>query len=155
MHSRRRMTWSVLFTFSALLASGCAGGSTVSDTRAGSPVQHPVLQNVPLPGGFELVDDRSRISSNGQIRFAQCEFSGRAERTSVYEFFKNYMPTGGWSLQDERLIGGVYELRYGSPTERCDVRISRSGRGTRIDIEVRPSADSGEAAPPPPKWPGN
>ncbi|MBK8914166.1 MAG: hypothetical protein IPM64_06115 [Phycisphaerales bacterium] len=155
MHSRFRTIFAPILGVVALLVSGCSVGSTVSDGRAGSPVQHPVLQNVPLPNGFELVDDRSRISSNGQIRFAQCEFSGRAERTSVYEFFKNYMPTGGWSLQDERLIGGVYELRYGSATERCDVRISRSGRGTRIDVEVRPSTDSGEAAPPPPKWPGN
>lgn len=122
---------------------GCSAMGRHDDTPvATSPVQHPLLANVPLPNGFELVDDRSRVSSSGGVRFAQCEFVGKAPRGNVLEFFKEYMPTGGWQLRDERLIAGVYELRYDSEREKCDVRLRQDGSKTHIDIDLRPMSDA-------------
>lgn len=143
------------FAAAAIAATGCSQSNSAAGPAVMSPVQHPVLPNVPVPNGFELVDDRSRVSNAGAVRFAQCQFTGKADRARVFEFYKEYMPTAGWTLRDERLINGTYELRFEGPAERCDVRLSRAGRDTLIDVDVRPSSPGGsepvrtESAPPP------
>ena len=56
-----------------MLAGVSLGGLTGCSQDGGrgpgpSPVQHPLLENIPLPNGFRLVDDQSVGRSAGKLR---------------------------------------------------------------------------------------
>ena len=142
----------------AVVAAGCtshSGGFNSSAARepasAGAAVQHPTLEGIPLPAGFRLVDDRSFGVSTGPMRVGRFEFRGNVERTTVASFFKQYMPSGGWTLRKEDFDRGVYELRFESSSEECTIRLRAEGRATIIGVQVSPipgSAMAGDVAPP-------
>lgn len=134
----------VAILLSAGLA-GCLGGGG----RPPAPVQHPMLQNVPLPDGFRIVDQRSRGMTTGGQRWAQCEFMGNADRATVVSFFEEYMPTAGWALKEKRFTAGVYDLRFDSARERCDLRVyHQSLNRTKIDVDLRQIPGAAPDAPP-------
>jgi len=97
-----------------------------------------MLENVPLPSGFQLVDDRSVGTSSGQFRVAKYEFVGKSRRARLERFYREYMPSGGWTLISEDLYRGIYEMRFESDTESCIVCLRPEGRNTVINIDVRP-----------------
>ncbi|MGE0480894.1 MAG: hypothetical protein AB7Q17_10535 [Phycisphaerae bacterium] len=122
----------------ALVLLGGLGGCMGGGGRPPAPVQHPMLQNVPLPDGFRIVDQRSRGMTTGGQRWAQCEFMGNADRATVVSFFEEYMPTAGWALKEKRFTAGVYDLRFDSARERCDLRVyHQSLNRTKIDVDLR------------------
>lgn len=120
----------------AVLGGGCATNKQI----AASPKQHPTLQNIPIPEGFRMVDDRSVGVATGPMRTANFQFSGDADRTALYNFYKEYMPSGGWKLNLESVDRGVYDLRYVSDTEECNVRLSSEGGKSVIVVVVTPLA---------------
>ena len=84
---------------------GCAtynGGSsagTTGDSRqassqnpAASPVQHAMLEGIPIPVGFRMVPERSVARESGRLRIAQCEFEGHTTPERVQRFYLDYMP---------------------------------------------------------------
>lgn len=132
----------------ALLAAGCAalgtGGCNSSLGRSetagpsASPRQHPTLEGIPLPNGFRLVDDRSVGVSSGRLRVAKFEFIGDTDRSTLSRFYKEYMPSGGWTLRKEDFDRGIYDLRFESSTEECTVRLRPEKNRTAIVIHVIP-----------------
>jgi hypothetical protein len=125
----------------AILAAGCeSGGANRSAGGAATPVQHVSLEGIPVPSGFKLVDDRSVGVSSGSLRVAKLEFIGDLDRTAGARFYKDYMPSGGWTLREEDLDRGVYSLRFESPREQCIVRLWSENRRTMIAIRLTPLA---------------
>lgn len=146
----RQASWRRRFALAACAAVGLSGAACSNSNRPISPMpmQHPMLEHVPLPSGFRLVDDKSRATSTGEARWAQCVFSGRADRAEVYQFFEANMPAGGWKLREKHLLdGGVYELHYESQQERCDVRIWQDSWGKAfIEVDLRRLTSAGADA---------
>jgi hypothetical protein len=122
-------------------AAGCAN-NTMHPTA--SPMQHPTLENIPLPDGFRLVDDQSFGVASGQMRVGKFTFEGSADRTAVCTFFKEYMPSGGWKLKKEDFDRGILDMRFESGSEECTVRL-RSPRDnlTLISVHVMPLPRTG------------
>ncbi|MBW7905612.1 MAG: hypothetical protein LC135_03880 [Phycisphaerae bacterium] len=158
---RRRLPTAgpLLASVVAVVAAGCtsqSGGISPSSASrepasAGPAMQHPTLEGIPLPAGFRLVDDRSFGVSTGPMRVGRFEFRGNVERTTVASFFKQYMPSGGWTLRKEDFDRGVYELRFESSSEECTIRLRAEGRATIIGVQVSPipgSTMAGDVAPP-------
>ena len=81
---------------------GCANWSTGNGENGAGPavsaVRHPILEDIPKPAGFSLVDDRSVARSSGKFRVAKVEFVGSTARDAVYQFYKEYMPSAGFDL---------------------------------------------------------
>src|ERR1051325_4163778 len=100
--------------------------------------QHPLLQGIPLPPKFSLVDKESVHSSSGATRVAKCVFKGSMRPAEAARFYKDQMPAGGFTLRGESFDQGVYDQRYESDREECSVRIGRAGTKTRITLDVRP-----------------
>lgn len=114
-----------------------AGGGARSGPK--SPAfQHPLLQGIPLPGGFELLDKESVHSSSGATRVAKCVFKGKLRPAETARFYKDQMPAGGFTLRGESFDQGVYDQRYESEREECNVRIGRHAMHTRLTLDVRP-----------------
>jgi hypothetical protein len=126
----------VLVSVAAVWVAGCA--SEGGKQPISPAVTHPVLTDVPLPAGFRLVDDRSRGVASGSTRVGKWEFHGPTDRTSVVEFFKEYMPTAGFKLKMESFDRGVYSLNYESSAEICTLRIQPEKGKTAIVVDIVP-----------------
>lgn len=125
-----------------VLLAGCqsngprsTSGPASSGVRA---MQHPLLTGIPIPDGFQLDDKNSSHSSSGNFRLAKCVFTGSLRPVKAVEFYKEYMPAGGWTFRTESFDQGTYDERYESDREECNIRISHHMLHTRIMIEVSP-----------------
>jgi hypothetical protein len=122
-----------------MLAAGCESSGAHRDAGGGAtPVQHVSLEGIPVPSGFRLVDDRSVGVSSGPLRVAKLEFIGDLDRTAGARFYKEYMPSGGWTLREEDFDRGVYSLRFESSREQCIVRLWMEKNRTIIAIRLTP-----------------
>lgn len=129
----------------AAILAGCADKNAApgAPPPAPQPVQHPLLENVPLPEDFALVRDRSAAQKTGATRVAKCEFRGKSEPVDVMAFYKRHMPSAGFTLQEEGLRDKEYYARFESATETCLVRARSGTFSTHLSVEVGPKAGGG------------
>ena len=114
-------------------SNGARGGPTVSAVR------HPAIEDFPLPSGFALVGDHSSSRASGVTRWVEYEFAGGTPWSTIIQFFKDTLPTAGWTLRTEQLRrNGSYEMRFDSDREECDVSVSRLRSKTVVNIDIRP-----------------
>jgi hypothetical protein len=134
--------------------SGGGSGPAVAQGPPASPVQHTMLQNIPLPVGFRMVPERSVARESGQFRVAQCEFEGATSPDAVTRFYVEYMPTAKFTLRQKRFDNGEYLLRFESDAEECNVRVRPSKSQTILVIDIGPLAKGSaerESQPPLPR----
>ncbi len=126
----------------ALAAGGCESLGGGNKTLRGPNVtaaSHPTLEDFPLPSGFALVSDNSRSVVSGATRWVEYEFSGSTGWSQIIRFFMDTLPSAGWTLRTRQLRdGGLYEMRFESTREECDVRVKRVRGKTVLNIEIRP-----------------
>jgi hypothetical protein len=127
-------------------------GGGVEDQPTASAVRDPVLEDVPKPAGFTLVDDHSFGVFAGKVRIARCEYVGPTGRSAVKRFYEEYMPSAGFELRQWSLDSGVFNLRFESETETCSVRIHpKDWNRTGLVVEIGPKPHGSverEAKPP-------
>ena len=128
------------------------GGAGAAEHRpSASAVQHPMLENIPLPVGFQMVEQHSYGRSSGQLRYASCEFEGRLDPAAVNRFYKEYMPAAGFTLRQERFNRGQYVMEFDSTAEESTVRIERRRFKTALIIDINPTPKgSAQRDPQPP-----
>jgi len=115
-----------------------AGGQTNNKSNAVAPVQDPLLEGIPLPSGFRFMPERSLGRSSGQFRVFTHEYSGDMAPPLVIRWYKEYMPSAGFTLRQERHQAGEYELRFDSNMEECDVHVKRDKLKTVLVVDVGP-----------------
>ncbi len=124
-----------------IAAGGCdSGGSSVSvsDAPPGPPAQHPMLEGVPVPSGFRVHDDRSRVQHSAGSRWAEIEFRGDLPPERVISFYQHYMPAARFSLKSRSLDRGETVLCFESDREECKIRTRRGTWKTILIVEVNP-----------------
>lgn len=125
-----------------MLVPGCdtPGGSSGGGAAAppAEPVQHPLLQNIPLPVNFRMVPERSVARAAGAMRVAQCEFDGPTAPEAVVRFYEEYLPTAKFVLCQKRFDNGEYSLRFESSNEECNIRVKGKGTQTVLIIDIGP-----------------
>jgi hypothetical protein len=134
--------------------TSCKSGAGTAVQGPTPAVVHTMLEGIPLPTGFRLVDQRSFVVHADGGRHANCEFRGDADPSSVEQFYNERMPQAGFALLQRRFDRGECVLDFASATEIATVRI-RGGRfKTTLVITVNPTPKAGEPAqpaqPPPP-----
>ena len=143
-------------TVLALAASGCEllggnpGGQATGPGNAAPPVQHQMLEGVPVPVGFKFVPARSTIQIIGTTRVGRCEFEGATAPDATARFYLEQMPAAQFTLRQKRFDAGEYGLRFASPDEECTVRIKPVKSKTFIIIDIGPLAKGDPGAEPPP-----
>lgn len=136
-----------LMPLAALLVCAAVGAcvsSTITTSPGGagptaSAMQHPMLENIPIPAGFKLVDERSFGRSCGQLRYANCEFRGDTDPATVNRFYEQHMPSAGFTLREKSFDFGEYVLRFDSSSERSMVRAKRDKLKTVLVIDISPT----------------
>lgn len=141
----------------ATVWAGCnsPGGSGPGEGITASAVRDPIIQDIPKPSGFRLVDKNSQAYISGQYRIAKCEYVGPTERTAVKRFYEEYMPSAGFELRTSSMDRGTYTLVFESDREMCTVRIGPNGAKTLLNIELgpRPVGQAERELPPPRRRP--
>lgn len=137
-----------------VLAPACdsTSGGQMSDRPTASAVRDPVLQDIPKPSGFKLVQDQSLAISAGRMRLVKCQYSGSLDSSRVKRFYEEYMPSAGFELKRWSLDQGEYLLRFESEAEVCIVKARSSGwNKTIVTVEIEPlskGAAERDAKPP-------
>jgi len=134
-----------------LLGCELLGGNRQSTGQAPpvSPMQHPVLEGIPLPAGFRIVDERSMARKAGATRIGQCEFIGGAMPDDVARFYEKYLPAAKFTLKEKGFNNGEYALRFESDNEVCNIRVRPAKGKTALVIDVGPLLrGAGEPRPP-------
>jgi len=154
-HSRRALTLSVAGVLWILVGlAGCQQGRDTNRPSTGqapptAALQHPALENLPLPAGFELVRERSMARKAGRMRIGQCEFVGPATPDDVSRFYEKYMPTAKFTLKERGFNNGEYALRFESDDEVCNIRARPAKGKTVLVIDIGPLLKGGGEARPP------
>jgi hypothetical protein len=115
----------------------------VGDAPPAAPVQHPLLENIPLPTGFKIVPEHSVARLAGSMRVANCEFEGSLPPDAVARFYVEYMPTAKFTLRSKRFENGEYAIRFESDTEECNVRIIYKSNKSILLIDLGPLGKGG------------
>lgn len=144
---RARLGGSFATMLGLILTVGCAttSVSSTSDTQspmaehAAGAVEHPLLVGIPLPSGFRVVPEHTVQVISGKVRLANCEFEGSKDPGAVTRFYKEYMPSAGFSLRQERYVRGEYVLEFDSSSERCTVRVRGSRFKTTLNVDIGPT----------------
>lgn len=139
-HVSRRGRWAWC---GAILGTALLAGCATTNDRTPAAVQNPMLDDVPLPSGFHLVDDRSVGSTSGKVRIGKYEYAGGTDRSEVARFYKEIMPSAGWGLKNESFDRGTTELFFESSAESCVIKVKRESRKTLVVVDVRPLVRSG------------
>lgn len=137
-HSAERLASALL---TAMLLSGCT--STELRTAPLTPSRTPLVQDVPVPMHFELVDRLSEDYAAPGWRLLRHSYFGRAAPHVVRQFYREQMPKHGWEFVSGRNVQGKYYLLFRKPGELGDVQIVQDSRdfqtGTLVTVVVKPA----------------
>lgn len=120
------------------MGGGTRSGRLEARTTA-SAMRDPVLEDIPKPSGFMLVDDGTFGVFSGKVRIARCQYVGATDRAAVKRFYEEYMPSAGFELRGWSVDSGVFNLHFESNSEICTVRVSpKEWQKTALVVEIKP-----------------
>jgi len=126
----------------ALLAAcvgGCqgTGGSKQRMTRL-VPSPRAYERDLPLPGGFVMVDPLGESRSTGVRRlYLRHVYEGAGDKYAVRSFYLEQMPLANWVKVSEGNVRGQITMRYEKADESCALEIAGAGMGkTRVQVIV-------------------
>jgi len=125
-----------VMVITAMLAGGCTNSNT---GLVGMP--SPILQDIPVPTDFKIVNDRSRSWTDGTLRFADMLYKGRADNIAIQKFYSQQMPTCHWIAQTEMFAQGRSTMDYVKSGEKCRITVYKEGMlsDTYIQIAIWPN----------------
>jgi len=137
----------------ATVGCGSSSGNVVAFGTAPVPpaMQHPRLEGFPIPPGFALLDKKTVIGKNGDVRTAHCEFTGLLSIAELDRFYRKTMPEAGFTLRNERLTHGEYCLEFTGPRESSTVSFKVDRKKTLLVVDLYPTSGAEVAPQPKPK----
>ena len=119
---------------------GDPGGQALGPGSAAPPLQHQMLEGIPVPLGFKMVPVRSTVQVIGATRVGRCEFEGATAPDTTARFYLEQMPAAQFMLKLKRLDAGEYTLRFESDSEECTIRVKPVKDQTVLVIDIGPVA---------------
>lgn len=126
------------------LASGCSNWPSGTSNKSGglkqlNPRGVAFLEEIPVPDGFQLVDEHSMDHESAGQRMARHEYKGRADPFAVRDFYRQRMPQMGWERVSDQSVKGVITMRFEKKLEACTIQIRPGHFGQSIvNVEVMP-----------------
>ena len=120
--------------------TGDPGGQALGPGSAAPPLQHQMLEGIPVPVGFRMIPAHSTIQVIGTTRVGRCEFEGATAPDATARFYLEQMPAARFSLDLKRLDAGEYTLRFDSDSEECTIRLKPVKDTTVLIIDIGPLA---------------
>ena len=130
---RHGCKWLVLAFSAALVGCGGSGSGMSGDSKNVGPepelvaMRRPPIEDLPVPIGFYLDEDKSRNFSAAGSSYIDHSYKGSADKFAVGRFYKRQMPINRWTLVTDMFVQGDIVLDYEKDTERCRISISDGG----------------------------
>ena len=134
-------TTAALFVAMVLIGCESSGSSRTSSVSSGAadsggynspaPVQptgllakaRPPVPDLPVPIGFDMVEDISRSYESAGARFIDHSFRGKARKFDVERFCRIQLPLKGWTFRGSQMVRGAFTMRYEKGNEFLEVHI--------------------------------
>jgi hypothetical protein len=100
------------------------------------PASHAFEPDIPLPRGFELVDQSSADWSSDAKRYVRQRYRGNADKVAVETFYRREMPLVRWTLVRETRGGGRTAMQFKKAKESCSVTIEDEVYGVMRQVAV-------------------
>jgi len=111
------------------------------------PQSDPLVEDLPVPIGFNLDVDASRSYRAHESRLIDHVYRGPASKREVERFYRRLMPLNGWRLQGSQQLGEEIRLRYQQGDQWCEVEINPwnrlfgGGSVIRLTVQTLASAE--------------
>ena len=135
----------------SLAMAGCVASTstTAANERAAAPLHAAALlkfSDVPVPMGFQLLDNESFAFQNEAARVGLLKYIGRPEIDRVVQFYLEQMPLYHWTflnlLEYESRI-----INFEKPEQTCIITVGKRGDRTQVTLAIAPKGGSIRAAP--------
>lgn len=134
--------WGVMLGLVGTLAvAGSAGCHDINSpgprgTTRLSPRPTPYLTGIPVPSGFQLIDENTEDYESGGQRTARHWYEGSADIYAVRNFYREQMPLVGWNRVSDQNIKGTITIRFENKKEACTATITEAGTFGRCRIQI-------------------
>ena len=146
--SMRRLVSQCMFIGVLWLGTGCVSTTSSSQQVTAMPsLQTATLlkfPDVPVPVGFQLVDNESFAFQNTMMRVGLLKYTGRPTIDRVVQFYREQMPLHQWVLLN-LLEYEARILNFDKADETCIITIGKRGDRTQVTIAVAPKGGAAKA----------
>ncbi len=131
------------FAFVCTLAvaglSACNGVSNRENPDLIPAVASPIA-DVPIPAGFRMTgDSTSKVEASG-LRFVDHKYDGTDDLLPLVKFYKDQMPTKGWSFVDQnQLLHNEIVLHFSKNSEDCMITINPGSFHSHVRVQIDPA----------------
>jgi hypothetical protein len=121
-----------------VMIGGCSQGTRSGEDGRLLPVANPYERDIPLPMGFEMVEDACEDQMTGTRRlYLRHTYEGRAsDKYLVRDFYEEQMPRARWSLVSNRNVKGTYALRFEKGSEACTITIRDANGSLSVNTQI-------------------
>ncbi len=81
------------------------------------------VPDLPVPVGFDLMEDISRSYESAGARFIDHSYRGRDDKAEVERFCRIHLPMKSWTMRGSQMVRGTFTMRYEKGSEYLEVRI--------------------------------
>jgi hypothetical protein len=85
------------------------------------------IPDLPIPIGFVVVADQSRVEARGLSRYVRHVYQGRASMADVSRFYRHHAPLHQWRAIGEQTGDGQTLMWFTKGSERLTLKLSRHG----------------------------
>lgn len=144
-------TWATMIA-AAMIGAASAGCSTEnvhvfslsSDGQYLPPQTGPGLvaqrqspiPDLPIPIGFVVVADQSRVEARGLSRYVRHVYQGRASMADAARFYRHHAPLHEWRSLGEQTADGQTLMWFEKGSERLTLKLARRGGIVSIVIWI-------------------
>ena len=129
-----RPPWIALALGAAVLSGACSASK--DSVALLNPRSVPYLDGVAVPAGFTLADKMTEDYESSGQRMARHEYRGNADLHTVRNFYREQMPTLGWTRVSDQSVKGIITIRFEKQDESCVVEIRPAGMISSTSIQV-------------------
>ncbi len=99
------------------------------------------VPDLPVPMGFDMVEDISRSYESAGARFIDHSYRGKDDKMEVERFCRIHLPLKSWTMRGSQMVRGTFTMRYEKASEYLEVRIwaeeSWTGDKTMLQYNVQ------------------
>lgn len=130
----------------AVALGGCGGEKNTGVALI--PAANSPISDVPVPAGFtiDMSKSNSRVVPASSFRSVNHEYKGSDYMLQVVRFYRDQMPTKGWTMIDQNQVKDKVTLRFNKSKEDCSVAVWEGTLDTHITVNIGPSGSTGAAA---------
>lgn len=127
--ARQQLAYGLVVLGGAWLALGCEGMNQNEDPSGAAAKLRPMMvsqfPDVPVPMGFELVEQSSGDYTTATTRFISHERVGKAPKSKVADFYIETLQLSQWQFVADATVAGERNLLFQKTDDWCHVTLKR------------------------------